>query len=292
MTDRCANRRCRSVRNFWARMRASGFWLRERWFCSASCLRTRFSPLLERLISSWAEGLEIRHRSRLGSVLVDLGCLSEAQLAQVLKRQREEGGSLGFWAREMGFVSENELTEALSRQLNIPWIDDALPLFEQEFLDRIPRRLCLEFGMVPLTERHSPEALVVGLGGPVDLRTVHMLRKMLACEVEPYFTCERTVDELLAGFVTPFIDESSQEVEVLDPRPDALTRLVFESDSALSGSRVRVHLFGDTIWVRFDSSPAVQDVFLNLKVGEEPARPVRHELPSGSRPGPKQPAVH
>ncbi|MCB2511731.1 type II secretion system protein GspE, partial [Listeria monocytogenes] len=60
---------------------------------------------------------------RLGEVLMQQKLLSEEQLQQALADQKRTGRKLGRVFVESGFVTEDQISGALARQLDIPYLN-------------------------------------------------------------------------------------------------------------------------------------------------------------------------
>ena len=60
---------------------------------------------------------------RLGELLTKASLISQDQLKDALKAQKETGGKLGETLIKLGFVSEEDITECLSQQFGVPSIN-------------------------------------------------------------------------------------------------------------------------------------------------------------------------
>ena len=60
---------------------------------------------------------------RLGEILIQQHLLTPEQLDTALAEQKRTGRKLGRVFVDSGFVTEKQISEALARQLNIPFID-------------------------------------------------------------------------------------------------------------------------------------------------------------------------
>jgi len=60
---------------------------------------------------------------KLGEILVDSALLTQEQVDEALKVQKEQGGKLGDIIGELGFLSEEQIMKALEYQCKIPYID-------------------------------------------------------------------------------------------------------------------------------------------------------------------------
>src|SRR5512134_3269490 len=60
---------------------------------------------------------------RLGDVLVAQKAVSQDQLGIALEQQKKSGRKFGRVLVELGFVSDEQICEAISKQLNIPYVN-------------------------------------------------------------------------------------------------------------------------------------------------------------------------
>jgi type IV pilus assembly protein PilB len=96
-------------------------------------------------------------RRRLGEVLVAGNVLTEAQLEEALRVQREDKGRrrrLGEVITALGLADEVQIARALSDQLGLPFLDlGSLPIPE-ETLAVLPRNVALRHNAIPVTLAH------------------------------------------------------------------------------------------------------------------------------------------
>jgi type IV pilus assembly protein PilB len=100
-----------------------------------------------------SEALGRNHTSiRIGSLLVELGYLSETDLNSALNIQKEstERKKLGEVLIEHGFIDEHQFFEVLSSQLSIPLVDLEFRKIDQKFFKQASFQLCREFMFIPL----------------------------------------------------------------------------------------------------------------------------------------------
>ncbi|MGF1700079.1 GspE/PulE family protein [Photobacterium makurazakiensis] len=67
--------------------------------------------------------MQIKLRKRLGDLLVDEGIVGQDQLERALLQQQSTGRKLGNTLISMGFLTEQQMLQFLSRQLDIPLVD-------------------------------------------------------------------------------------------------------------------------------------------------------------------------
>lgn len=68
---------------------------------------------------------------KIGEILVEHGCITEAQLKTALRYQRQQGGRLAWILATLGYVNRLRLFEALSIQYRLPFITNVELLMKQ-----------------------------------------------------------------------------------------------------------------------------------------------------------------
>lgn len=91
-----------------------------------------------------------QRKRRLGEILKDAGVLTELQLSAALQEQRKWGGRLGRTLVEMGFVDENSMMLALSRQLNLPVVDLDKAILPAEIQKVLRVDIAERYGVFPV----------------------------------------------------------------------------------------------------------------------------------------------
>ena len=116
-------------------------------------------------------------RRRLGEVLVAGKVLSEAQLEEALRTQREDRGRrrrLGEVITALGFADEVQIARALSDQLGLPFLDLGSMPIADETLAVLPRNVAVRHGAVPVTLAH--DVLTVALADPTNVLALDDIR--------------------------------------------------------------------------------------------------------------------
>jgi len=119
---------------------------------------------------------------RLGDVLVAQKAISQDQLKVALEQQKKSGRKLGRVLIEQGFVNDEQICEAISRQLNIPYINLKFYNFNQDVVRRLPEAQARRFRAVVLEDRRAN--CLVGMADPTDLFAYDELGRILQREIE------------------------------------------------------------------------------------------------------------
>jgi MSHA biogenesis protein MshE len=104
---------------------------------------------------------------RLGEILVGQKIVSEEQLKLALEEQKRTGRKLGRFFVEQGYVTEEQISEAIAKQLNIPFINLKFYNLKPEIVRLLPETQARRFRALVM-EQKGPGVLV-GMADPTDL---------------------------------------------------------------------------------------------------------------------------
>lgn len=124
-------------------------------------------------------------RMRLGELLIAAGVLDEPRLQRALAEQQKWGEPLGRTLVQLGYLTEELLTRALSRQLGIPACDPAAMELPAGITGHLGLHLVDEFGVMPVRVDPQRRTLVVATADPTDRRALAELGDRIGWRIEP-----------------------------------------------------------------------------------------------------------
>jgi MSHA biogenesis protein MshE len=119
---------------------------------------------------------------RLGDLLVQQKLISLDQLQFALEQQKRSGRKLGRVLVDNAFVSEDQISEAIAKQLNIPYINLKYYNVNLEIVRRLPENQARRFRAVVLEERNG--MLLVGMADPTDLFSFDEIARVLKRDID------------------------------------------------------------------------------------------------------------
>jgi len=135
---------------------------------------------------------------RLGDILVAQKVISLEQLKLTLDLQKKSGRRLGRVLIEQGFATDEQICEAISRQLGIPYVNLKSYNFNPELVRRLPEALARRFRALVLEDRKTD--LLVGMADPTDLfafdEIARTLRRDLQAAVVNESMLVQTIDRI------------------------------------------------------------------------------------------------
>src|SRR5438128_2563510 len=125
--------------------------------------------------------------SPIADLLSKVGLLDERQVDAVMSRagSATSGGMVVQQVAEMGYASESAVARAISIELGLPRIDLALTPPEQDALQLLDGRICVDRLVLPVALRENGELLWLAMADPTDSEAVNFVRRKTGKRVRP-----------------------------------------------------------------------------------------------------------
>ena len=206
---------------------------------------------------------------RLGDLLVQQKLISLEQLQFVLEQQKRSGRKLGRVLVDNGFITEDQISEALAKQLNIPYINLKYYNPNLEVVRSLPENQARRFRALALEERNG--AILVGMTDPTDLFAFDEIARILKRDIDVAVVTEgqlletidrvyRRTDEIsgLAREVSEDLGEGyidfgalSDTVGTEEAPVVKLLQTMFEDAVQIGASDVHIEPQGTRLQIRF-----------------------------------------
>ena len=130
---------------------------------------------------------------KLGQLLLRAKVVTDAQLETALAEQEKWGGKIGQILVRMGYLSEDLLTKALSKQLGIPRVDLEQSTPGPAAMRKVKAELAEGYAVLPLEIRDEGKTLLVAMSDPLNIRALDELRATTGCKIEALLAGETEV---------------------------------------------------------------------------------------------------
>src|SRR5512135_310141 len=120
-----------------------------------------------------------------------MSLITQRQLDEALKVQRQLGGKLGEVLVSMGVLAEEEILEALSRKFNIPLIDLESFEIEDSVVKIIPSHYARRYHIMPVMKKHT--TLTIAMADPTSVNTISDIKFFTGYHVEPVIASESSI---------------------------------------------------------------------------------------------------
>src|SRR5438094_8593565 len=146
---------------------------------------------------------------RLGDLLVRDKIINAEQLEKALKAQRDAGPNtrLGSVLVKMGLLTDEEVTNFLSRQYGVPAINLQFFEIDPNVIKLIPQETARKHQILPLSRVGA--SLTIAMGDPTNVFAMDDIKFMTGFNIEPVVASESAILERIEqAYAAP---ESEQE---------------------------------------------------------------------------------
>ena len=208
-------------------------------------------------------------RKRLGELLLDAKKLTEKDLLRALTEQKKYGDKLGKVIVKLGMLSEKEIIDTVSKQLNIPIIDLKALEIPEDVVLLITADIAKNSMLIPVMRRYN--VLKLAMVDPLDIDAMDNVARMVKMEIEPLIVTEDELKQALEKYygLKTIVEETLDRI-----REQELTLERDEEDNE-EDERISVDVIEEEPVVRFVNSLLAQALADNVSdIHVEPSKNV------------------
>ena len=143
-----------------------------------------------------------------GQILLEkVSNLTEEQLNEGLDKQKETGLLIGEQLLDIGFITENDLLEALSEAFQIPAVDpNESGVVNEEVVKVVPEGLARRFKFIVLQQRslNNKQVLYVAMADPNNITAIDSIKQAAkVTDVQPVISLPGQIARALDNFYAP-----------------------------------------------------------------------------------------
>jgi MSHA biogenesis protein MshE len=161
-----------------------------------------------------------RKKIRIGDLLVEHKVVSESQLQNALVEQQKSGHKLGRTLVALGYISEDQLLDFLSRQLKLPFIDLKHYKYKPDTVRLLPETVARRYRAIALDD--AGDSVLVGMADPTDIFAYDEIARVLKRPLREAVVREsdllRTIDTVYRRTeeISSLAEELSEELSETD----------------------------------------------------------------------------
>src|SRR6201987_3572799 len=130
---------------------------------------------------------------RLGDLLVKEKIITPEQLEQASKVQKEQSCRLGSALVKLGFLTDEDVTNFLSRQYGVPAINLSYFEIDPAVIKLIPYETAKRYQILPLSRVGA--SLTIAMGDPTNVFAMDDIKFMTGFNIEPVVASESSIVE-------------------------------------------------------------------------------------------------
>ncbi len=190
------------------------------------------------LTSVLGEQIQISQRKPLGEILIDQELITAEQLEEGLQEQARSDERLGRCLIKLGFIPDEKLVDVLAAQLDIQHVVLDHFSFDQRLVKILPEAMARQHRVMPLYETNG--ILTVAMANPSNLRVLDILKFKTGKEIEPVIASEKSIQAAIERTYASHVAEMTELLEDMNHQELDVVREVEESEklTAEDGAQV------------------------------------------------------
>jgi hypothetical protein len=136
-------------------------------------------------------------RNRIGEVLVKARIIDEMQLRSALAQHDQWGGRLSRIISDMGIVTEDAMTQAISQGMGVQRVQLGNLHKDPGALAKLDVGFAEQKGVFPVALRDNGKTLVLAMADPSDLQTIDQVAARSRTRVVPMVAGDREIEHAI-----------------------------------------------------------------------------------------------
>lgn len=138
--------------------------------------------------------------NKIGQILLDEDRIINDQLQMALEFQKKIGGKLGNILVKLGFITEEELMQALASQQNMEFIDLKNLVLPEELIKTVPRQMIEKHEAIPVRLQEEENILTLATHDQKDIEAIEEIQLATDYKIETILAPRATILKVINHF--------------------------------------------------------------------------------------------
>ncbi len=131
-------------------------------------------------------------------MLVRRNLLTPDKLEKALKIQKEKKERIGDILVELGYISQDNLLEVLSSELNIPVLHLSRCRITPEVISLVPKKVAEHYCLIPVSSFES--IITLAMSDPMNVNALDDIRRATGLEVRAFLASDKDIKEAIERY--------------------------------------------------------------------------------------------
>jgi type IV pilus assembly protein PilB len=136
-------------------------------------------------------------RKLIGQILLDKGLITQEQLDEALRVQKNTTEQIGRILTDLGYVTERDVLRAYAEQLGIPFLELNEVSVDHDVAKAIPQSVVQRYNAVPI--KRTGNRLTVAMSDPSNVFALDDIRLITGYEIDPMLATSDDIGMLTGG---------------------------------------------------------------------------------------------
>ncbi|OQX92833.1 MAG: hypothetical protein B6D58_00955 [candidate division Zixibacteria bacterium 4484_95] len=176
--------------------------------------------------------LDKHNFQKLGELLIQSGLISKSQLENALEHQRRSGGRIGSILVELGYITEDRLQEVIAEKLNLPKLSLADLEIDVNVVKLLPAEVARRYTVIPIFLIGN--VLTVTMDDPLnfvaideivyntkmEVKRVVATKSEIEAAIDKYYSITDTMSKTMDRLEAPITTHAEDKIVDLEKKED------------------------------------------------------------------------
>lgn len=118
----------------------------------------------------------------IGQLLLEKGIIKAAQLDEALKIQKEKGGLLGQVLASLGYVTEEQIAQAITIQYGFPYLPLSNYEMDEGAIKLIPENVVRQYCLIPIDKIGN--TVTIAMADPLNMQAIEDIELITGSSIQ------------------------------------------------------------------------------------------------------------
>ena len=134
----------------------------------------------------------------IGQLLLEKGAIKQAQLDEALKIQKEKGGLLGQVLAGLGYVTEEQIAQAITVQYGFPYLPLSNYDMDEEAIKLVPENVARQYGLVPIDKIGN--TVTIAMADPLNTQAIEDIELVTGSSIQIFVSTATDIKQAIDRF--------------------------------------------------------------------------------------------
>ena len=134
----------------------------------------------------------------IGQLLLEKGVIKQAQLDEGLKIQKERGGLLGQVLAGLGYVTEEQIAQAITVQYGFPYLPLANYEMDEAAIKMVTENIARQYCLIPIDKIGN--TVTIAMADPLNTQAIEDIELVTGCSIQIFVSTATDIKQAIDKF--------------------------------------------------------------------------------------------
>jgi len=131
----------------------------------------------------------------IGQLLLEKGVIKQAQLEEALKIQKEKGGLLGQVLAGLGYVTEEQIAQAITVQYGFPYLPLSNYDTDENAIKLVPENVARQYCLIPIDKIGN--TITIAMADPLNTQAIEDIELLTNSSVQIFVSTATDIKQAI-----------------------------------------------------------------------------------------------